>query len=200
MTDRIIMMFACSIAVIVPVIAGLSVCSCYHSYHRSADSGTEDWTGFSDFGEGLTDAALEDVIPDPAADDAPEDADVEYIKCACRSPECSACECFARHCSDPITCEVIETLESALWECFPHNDPYTLEFEAYCFINPIGTDSRNGKVVVLAYSCSDLCPTYGGVYIVYRDAPESECESLGGTPAYDVGWGGYVGCQPPGCP
>ena len=46
------------------------------------------------------------------------------------------------------------------------------------------------------YFCSDVCPDYGRVDLVFKWVGAEQCESVGGRALRDMAWGGYLGCQP----
>ncbi len=54
------------------------------------------------------------------------------------------------------------------------------------------------RELVRGYSCSDVCPEYGGYNLIYSDiGSEEECERIGGETLYDYAWGKqFNGCQP----
>ena len=61
----------------------------------------------------------------------------------------------------------------------------------------LGTYSENSLILVEGYSCSDVCPDYGGVSIVFKDIKSKEdCAKVGGKDLIDPAWGGYIGCAP----
>jgi len=55
---------------------------------------------------------------------------------------------------------------------------------------------RNNLTLVEQYFCSDVCPDYGRVDLVYKGIDNEECLNIGGNPLHDLAWGGYLGCQP----
>ena len=63
----------------------------------------------------------------------------------------------------------------------------------------LGIDSRNGKKIKIGYSCSDICPNYGHIYMYYDEIKtESECNKIGGK-KIDAGFWGpneFVACAP----
>ncbi|MFH0832313.1 MAG: hypothetical protein V1900_01140 [Candidatus Aenigmatarchaeota archaeon] len=54
----------------------------------------------------------------------------------------------------------------------------------------------NGLALIEKYYCSDVCPAYGGVYLVFENVGRNKCIEVGGEEAIDYGWGGYIGCKP----
>ena len=45
----------------------------------------------------------------------------------------------------------------------------------------LGIDSRNGMKIKIRYSCTDICPNYGHVFMYYDEIKtESECSKIGG--------------------
>ena len=55
---------------------------------------------------------------------------------------------------------------------------------------------HNGLILIEKHSCSDICPDYGRVEIVYQNVTKEECANIGGEDKVDGGWGGYIGCTP----
>jgi hypothetical protein len=61
----------------------------------------------------------------------------------------------------------------------------------------LGPFSENGLILIERYFCSDVCPDYGGVSIVFQNiTSREECAKVGGKDLIDAAWGGYVGCAP----
>ncbi len=56
-----------------------------------------------------------------------------------------------------------------------------------------GTDKR---VLEERYFCSDVCPAYGRVDLVYRGVDSEECARIGGKVLHDLAFGAYIGCEP----
>lgn len=54
----------------------------------------------------------------------------------------------------------------------------------------------NGLEVQEKYYCSDVCPDYGRLVIIYKDIAKEKCQEVGGRVITDAAWGGYVGCFP----
>lgn len=56
----------------------------------------------------------------------------------------------------------------------------------------------NGKELLLAYHCEDVCPVYGGFAIFYKDVDSPEhCAAVGGRAIYSHAWGvQYRSCSP----
>lgn len=48
----------------------------------------------------------------------------------------------------------------------------------------------NGLEVEESYHCSDVCPDYGSLIIIYKDIIEDKCSAIGGRPISDAAWGG----------
>jgi hypothetical protein len=59
---------------------------------------------------------------------------------------------------------------------------------------PVGY--KNQKLIILSYSCSDVCPQYGGWDKIYYGVSEKDCSKVGGTQIIDLAWGVYEGCSP----
>ena len=61
----------------------------------------------------------------------------------------------------------------------------------------LGEYSKNGMDLSEIYFCSDVCPDYARVYIVYTDVTSEECLEIEGSyQLKDAAWGGYIGCSP----
>jgi len=61
----------------------------------------------------------------------------------------------------------------------------------------LGAYSKNGLTLVESYFCSDVCPNYGRVSIIFANITSKEaCGEAGGFDIIDPAWGGYVGCSP----
>ena len=54
----------------------------------------------------------------------------------------------------------------------------------------------NGLEVSEKYYCSDVCPDYGRLVIVYKNISKDNCPEVGGRVITDAAWGGYIGCFP----
>ncbi|MFV1917336.1 MAG: hypothetical protein ACC618_02550 [Patescibacteria group bacterium] len=66
------------------------------------------------------------------------------------------------------------------------------------FIRPkeiVGKDARNGLLIVRV-SCSDICPVYSAVEMIYEGITQEKCKEIGGYVLKDAAWGGYFGCAP----
>jgi len=55
-----------------------------------------------------------------------------------------------------------------------------------------------GRELVIGYSCSDVCPEYGGYKLIYSNVgSEEKCIEIGGKTLYDYAWGKqFNGCEP----
>lgn len=53
-----------------------------------------------------------------------------------------------------------------------------------------------GRTLEEVYYCSDVCPDYGAVYLVYQGVGPEDCSRAGGKVVRDIAWGGYIGCEP----
>ena len=61
----------------------------------------------------------------------------------------------------------------------------------------LGPFSENGLILIESYFCSDVCPDYGGVSIVFQNiTSKEECAKVGGKGLIDPAWGRYGGCAP----
>ncbi|MBK9259902.1 MAG: hypothetical protein IPM54_08710 [Polyangiaceae bacterium] len=111
------------------------------------------------------------------------------------------CECIQSFGNPNMTSADIERLvDVGFKQCFDHNEPNALSDDSRCLPTVVGTDARNGKSLTVGYFCSDVCPDYGHINVSYTGVSEAECCSVGGIPAKDPGWGGYMGCFPPEIP
>ena len=61
----------------------------------------------------------------------------------------------------------------------------------------LGTYSKNGLTLIETYYCSDVCPEYGRVLIVFENIRSKEkCAEIGGKALIDPAWRVYIGCAP----
>lgn len=61
----------------------------------------------------------------------------------------------------------------------------------------LGTFSENRLVLSEVYHCSDMCPYYGSVLIIYQNIKNKElCSLLGGRTRLDAFGGSFIGCSP----
>jgi len=60
----------------------------------------------------------------------------------------------------------------------------------------LGIYSVNGMPLTEIYFCSDVCPDYGSVIIIFENVTKNECLMVGGREYIDPAWGGFVGCVP----
>jgi len=109
-------------------------------------------------------------------------------------------ECALRYASAEMRpADIRRYVEEGAAACFSRN-PRELMGQGECLPLQLGTDVRNRKTVELSYFCSDVCPDYGRVLILYAGVDEVDCCKIGGHPFYDPAWRPYVGCQPPEVP
>jgi len=54
----------------------------------------------------------------------------------------------------------------------------------------------NNRTLVEQYFCSDVCPDYGRVDLVFQGVDNEECAQIAGKSLHDLAWGGYIGCGP----
>ena len=59
-----------------------------------------------------------------------------------------------------------------------------------------GIYARNNLTLVEQYYCSDVCPDYGRVDLVFQGITNEQCSQAGGRSLHDLAWGGYIGCEP----
>jgi hypothetical protein len=60
----------------------------------------------------------------------------------------------------------------------------------------LGIYQKNGMPLTEVYFCSDVCPDYGRVIIIFENVTQNECNIVGGKEYIDPAWHGYVGCIP----
>lgn len=60
----------------------------------------------------------------------------------------------------------------------------------------LGIYSKNGQTLTEVYHCSDVCPDYGRVIMIFENVTEHECHLAGGRELLDPSWGSYVACVP----
>jgi hypothetical protein len=72
--------------------------------------------------------------------------------------------------------------------------PNNLKIDPYQYPKVFGT--WNDKVLVEQYFCSDVCPDYGRLDLVFQGVDAEQCNSIGGKALRDLAWGGYLGCEP----
>jgi hypothetical protein len=61
----------------------------------------------------------------------------------------------------------------------------------------LGIYSKNGLTLVEEYHCSDVCPDYGGVSMLFENiTSEEQCTTIGGISIIDPAWQVYRGCAP----
>lgn len=54
----------------------------------------------------------------------------------------------------------------------------------------------HNMTLVERYFCSDVCPDYGRLDLVFQGVGPEQCENAGGIELRDLAWGGYIGCKP----
>ena len=54
----------------------------------------------------------------------------------------------------------------------------------------------NGRTLIESYFCSDVCPDYARVDLIFQGVDNEQCGQVGGRSLHDLAWGGYIGCQP----
>ena len=65
------------------------------------------------------------------------------------------------------------------------------------FPKVLGNYSKNGLGVKAICFCSDVCPAYARLEIVYMNIKSyAECAKVGGIDLIDPAWHGYIGCAP----
>lgn len=61
----------------------------------------------------------------------------------------------------------------------------------------LGQYYKNNLTLIETYHCSDVCPDYGGVSIIFQNIKsKEECAKADGQNLIDPAWGGYIGCTP----
>jgi hypothetical protein len=116
-----------------------------------------------------------------------------WILAACSPTDSGACvHSLNRTVSSSVD---VADLNQDVDRCFD-DDPSEMERQASVLPIVVGRDLRNGLDLVAIYHCSDACPEYGGVRVVYVDVAETSCASVGGRVVTDEAWGSYIGCSP----
>jgi hypothetical protein len=60
--------------------------------------------------------------------------------------------------------------------------------------------ASSNLTLIERYYCSDLCPEYARVVLIYGGISSvEECKEQEGVSLTDIAWGGYVGCAPLRC-
>jgi len=80
-------------------------------------------------------------------------------------------------------------------ECFAADGSEDLALQKGAFPQAVALYGPRRLPLRMRYSCSDLCPTYGGVAPDLSLSAE-DCRGEGLIPVYDPAWGGYRGCKP----
>ena len=75
--------------------------------------------------------------------------------------------------------------------------PENLNIDPNDYPTVLGRYSENWLVLIEKYFCSDVCPQYGRVVLIYEDiTSEEDCAEIGGVAIIDPAWGSYIGCAP----
>lgn len=75
--------------------------------------------------------------------------------------------------------------------------PFNKNINSKDYPKVIGSYYANGLTLTEIYFCSDICPDYGGVSIVFDNIKTKEkCSEIGGKDLIDPAWGSYIGCAP----
>lgn len=94
---------------------------------------------------------------------------------------------------DTLTLAALQQEQSRLDEI--NASPANMKIDPDVYPRRLGT--YKGREVIEIYFCSDVCPNYGYVSIVYKDVTTREsCARIGGRDIVDPAWGGYIGCSP----
>ena len=93
---------------------------------------------------------------------------------------------------NPVTFSQVAAEVSRLAELSKY--PRNLNIDAGDYPKVFGT-WRN-HTLVEQYYCSDVCPDYGRVDLVFQGVDSEGCRAAGGIPMHDLAWGGYIGCGP----
>lgn len=64
------------------------------------------------------------------------------------------------------------------------------------FPKTLGIYMNNGQTLTEVYHCSDVCPEYGRIIVIFENVTQSECQQVGGRAFFDPAWGSYVACVP----
>jgi hypothetical protein len=73
-----------------------------------------------------------------------------------------------------------------------NSDPMSIDPADY----PKVFGTWNNLTLVEQYYCSDVCPDYGRVDLVFQGVTSEQCAQAGGRSLHDLAWGGYIGCEP----
>jgi len=74
--------------------------------------------------------------------------------------------------------------------------PNNLEINSKDYPKSLGIYSKNNLTLIEKYYCSDVCPQYGGISIVFENVSKEMCGEIKGIILIDPAWGGYKGCTP----
>jgi hypothetical protein len=135
--------------------------------------------------------------PSPAVSSAPNTAPGATTVLRTGTHELADCSntelraCLGPFIKPRLSANDIRALASA--DCFKRAD--VVRQAADCLPLQAGTDIQRRKELVFVYSCSDVCPDQGGVWLAYANVSAEECCKLEGQPF--PAWGGYGGCSPP---
>jgi hypothetical protein len=106
---------------------------------------------------------------------------------------CAVLDCLREYRDHSYSSEVLASFGSEIKHCFDCN---VTDWQM-CLPFYIGTDERNGIGLEVDSTCSDVCPNYTFVFILYENIGVSDCQDLGGVEVRSPGWGSYAGCAPP---
>lgn len=111
--------------------------------------------------------------------------------------QCAAVfRCLAQYISPSLSLADIQRLKAEHRTCFA-DDQDELAHQEDCLPVIVGVDSKVGRQIEVIYTCSDVCPRYGGILVRYVGVEKKECCTLGGSALHESAFGGYLGCAPP---
>jgi len=110
-----------------------------------------------------------------------------------QQPCCAVFDCLRQYRSHSYSSEALASLGSEINHCFDCN---VADWQM-CLPFNMGTDERNGMELKVDSTCSDVCPNYTFVFILYENVDLNDCQDLGGVEVGSPGRSGYAGCAPP---
>ncbi len=93
-----------------------------------------------------------------------------------------------------ITDEQLRTITEELKKI--NTPPDNAKINSSDYPKLLGRYYKNGLVLKEQYFCSDLCPAYAHVEIVFENVASEDCNGIGGEILTDPAWGAYLGCTP----
>lgn len=112
------------------------------------------------------------------------------VRLGCQTPE--VVKCIEPYAFDTLDTAALEGIVEARQACLSQ-DKEVLYSQSTCLPLTMGVDAAVGRPVELDYRCADVCPSAGGVLVLYAlKGGEEACCGVGGYPV-KAGWG-YEGC------